>query len=77
MKYSELNVICKKYGCFINSFDQIYIFESEKYTKIGRIYYKPKVGFYYPQTLSGKNLGGEECFEPCLVRLLTFLGYIK
>ncbi len=76
MKNKDLNIICKKYGCYIDSFEYIYIFKDEKWLKIGKIYFKSKNNFYYPQTLQEKNIGGEKDFESCLVRLLQHIGYI-
>lgn len=75
METKDLNIICKKYGCLIDVFGNVYIFK-EKWIKIGKIYYKPKNSYFYPQNIHERNLGGDKNFETCLKVLLSSLNYI-
>lgn len=68
METEDIDAICKKYKCFMDFLDYIYIIVDGKWTKIGRVYYKN--GWYYPETINSRNLGGDKKFEIALQTLL-------
>lgn len=71
---SELNKICLKYKCWIDSFGYVRTLSPEKPIKLGKVYFKSSL--YHVEDTSGKHFCGDTDFEIALLKLLKSIGYV-
>jgi hypothetical protein len=73
LSLKEKRILCLEYKCWIDESGNLFYFgtEEEKPYRIGKIYYKPRTGYYHSENiLKNKLYEGNEDFEKVLTTFL-------